>query len=135
VMIIVAAAGGSSSVSEIALYATVFCASIIYATLLLSREGANNGQTIGKHAMGIRVVRTDGKPITMDLAVKREALGKGLLGIIPFYSFVDILWPLGDAENQALHDKVAGTFVVPATAAASSMTPASGSFAPRGAAG
>ena len=101
---------------EIALYSTVLTFSLVYGTLMLSRQGENNGQTIGKNAMGIRVVRPDGAPITINLATKREVFGKGILGLIPFYGIVDVLWPLGDAENQALHDEVANTYVVPVAA-------------------
>ena len=43
----------------------------------------------------------------------------GLLGMVPFlgflggiFSLLNVLWPLWDDKNQALHDKVAKTNVV-----------------------
>jgi len=93
-----------------------------YPALLLSRGGERNGQTWGKQALGIRVVRNDGRPLTVGVAVLREGVGKQLLTIVTFYAYalVDYLWPLGDRENQALHDKLASTHVVVASPAASS---------------
>jgi uncharacterized RDD family membrane protein YckC len=120
ILMIVAGAGGSDDAIGIALYAGAAITSMLYATLLLSRTGESNGQTIGKHAMGIRVLRADSAPITPGLAARREIIGRGLLGLIPLYTIIDIFWPLSDAGKQALHDKVADTFVVPADAAAAS---------------
>jgi len=69
-------------------------------------------QTPGKMALRISVRRTD-RPGPLDLvtAIKRR--------ILPFVSIfiglltlIDGLWPLWDSRRQALHDKVAGTYVV-----------------------
>ena len=38
----------------------------------MSRKGEHNGQTLGKQAAGIRVVRDDGRPIRLGFAVLRE---------------------------------------------------------------
>jgi uncharacterized RDD family membrane protein YckC len=43
-----------------------------YYTGLTSRKGDNNGQTFGKQAAGIRVVRDDGRPIRAGFAFARE---------------------------------------------------------------
>lgn len=109
-----AAAGGSSDDATVAVYVAVFFASVLYAPLLMARHGDRNGQTIGKGALGIRVVHEDGHPMTFKRGLLRDGLGKALLGIIPLYTFVDVLWPLPDADNQALHDKVGSTYVVDA---------------------
>jgi uncharacterized RDD family membrane protein YckC len=87
---------------------------IAYPTILEARRGAHNGQTLGKQATGIRVVRDDGRPVGYARAFLREGVGKWLLAIITLYIYlvVDYLWPLWDGENQALHDKVASTHVV-----------------------
>jgi uncharacterized RDD family membrane protein YckC len=87
---------------------------LCYLTILESRKGAHNGQTLGKQATGIRIVRDDGRPMTFGRALLREGVGKQLLGIITLYIYlvVDYLWPLWDRQNQALHDKIASTHVV-----------------------
>ncbi len=112
--LLVGLAGAGSTGITIAVYAVVVVASLTYGPLLMAREGDANGQTIGKAALGIRVVHDDGHPMTLSRGLLREAVGKGALGLVPFYSFVDVLWPLGDKRRQALHDKVGTTYVVDA---------------------
>jgi uncharacterized RDD family membrane protein YckC len=87
---------------------------LAYLTILESRKGAHNGQTLGKQATGIRIVRDDGRQMTFGRALLREGVGKYLLAIITLYIYlvVDYLWPLWDGQNQALHDKIASTHVV-----------------------
>ena len=91
---------------------------LLYYPLTMRREGAHNGQTWGKQACNIRVVRTDGLPMDAATAIMREAVIKYLLFstlaacalFIP--TLLDYLWPLWDDRNQALHDKLANTYVV-----------------------
>jgi uncharacterized RDD family membrane protein YckC len=91
---------------------------LLYAPLLMARDGAGNGQTWGKQVLGIRAVRDSGEPFTFGSAAVRELLVKGLLvglasSIIPFVPwFLDNFWPLWDDENRALHDMVVSTHVV-----------------------
>ena len=89
---------------------------ILYAPLLLARGGDHNGQTIGKQAMRIRVIRGNGLPMTFATAVVRETLGRQLPSLLTYglYLPFDYLWPLRDPQRQALHDKVGRTFVVAA---------------------
>lgn len=54
--------------------------------------------------------------MTASPAVLREFVGKWVLGLIPFYTIVDYLLPLGDPRREAIHDKLASTFVVRADA-------------------
>lgn len=103
-----------------------FVASLLYAPLLMARW---NGQTVGKRALGIRVVRVDGRPIDFGAAFVRESLVKGLLnaaiGALTFalLPLIDYLWPLWDAENRALHDFLCATRVVSSDLAAPGATP------------
>lgn len=113
-MLVVGGAGANEDTTIAVLYGVVIVASVVYNTTMLAREGDRNGQTIGKHAMGIRVVPIAGGPMTMEIAARREAFGRTLLSLIPLYTFVDILWPITDDRNQALHDKVGRTVVVTA---------------------
>ena len=92
-------------------YLLYLVATLFYAPVMMAREGARNGQTIGKQVTNIRVVREDGQAMTLGRGMVREAIGKSLLGLIPLYSIVDLLFPLGDKRNQALHDKIGSTTV------------------------
>ena len=87
----------------------------LYAPLMMSHT---NGQTVGRMALGIRVIRADGGPMTFWFAMLREVLVKALLvGVISSATFglaslLDALWPLWDEENRALHDLVVNTRVI-----------------------
>jgi uncharacterized RDD family membrane protein YckC len=82
----------------------------VYYTATMVRRGAHNGQTLGKQATAIRVVRQDGKPVTVSTVLKRELLAKPVVGSVTLG--VDYLWPLGQREKGALHDLLAKTRVV-----------------------
>jgi uncharacterized RDD family membrane protein YckC len=93
---------------------------LAYATVLV---GGVRGQTVGMMAVGVRAVR-DG---TRDVVGYGPAFGRSLmeqiLRLIGVVSIVlglpwllDMLWPLWDARNQTLHDKVAKTVVIRARA-------------------
>ncbi|WP_302182713.1 RDD family protein [Paraconexibacter antarcticus] len=128
--IVAALAGASGDGSTIAIYGFVFVATILYSPWLMAREGDANGQTVGKRAMGIRVVHAEGGPMTFSRGMMRDGVGKLVLGIIPFYTFVDVLVPLSDARKQAIHDKVGKTFVVLADAQPARSGPGLGAFTP-----
>lgn len=105
--------------ARLVLYAVVLPVNLLYAPLLMARRGDRNGQTWGKQALGIRVVRIDGAPVGFGDGLLRTALGQQLPMALTLYlyAFADYLWPLRDARNQALHDKLAKTLVVSAAAA------------------
>lgn len=85
----------------------------IYYAMTMSRGGPRNGQTLGKQALNIRVVRENGELVTPGYAVLREILVKSILmGICPIVLILDWLSPLWDDRNQAWHDKIVGSFVV-----------------------
>jgi uncharacterized RDD family membrane protein YckC len=74
---------------------------------------ARSGQTLGKKALGIRVVREqDGGAIGSGTAAWRY--GVQILLAIPcgLGSLLDALWILWDPRKQTLHDKAAHTLVV-----------------------
>lgn len=85
-----------------------------YVCGLMAREGAHNGQTLGKQAANVRVVRDDGRPISLKTAFVRDVLFKVVVGNITFGIgwIVDSLWPLGERENRALHDLPVHTHVI-----------------------
>jgi uncharacterized RDD family membrane protein YckC len=67
-----------------------------------------NGQTIGKKLMNIRVVKANGAPLTAADAILRYA-GYYLNSIIFGIGWI---WAAFDADKQGWHDKLASTYVV-----------------------
>ena len=106
-LIVVGAATGSNGL----MLAVVIVFGILYAPLLMARAGANNGQTLGKQVAGIRVVHESGQPMDFGKGIIRDFVGKTVLGFVPLYGLVDVLFPLGDSRNQAIHDKIGSTTV------------------------
>lgn len=98
---------------------------LTYQPLTMARKEANNGRSWGMQAMGIRVVRNGGSPMSYGPAVVRQFLVMGLL-----YALISTvgnavtvvggslavltcyLWPLWDAENRAVQDFICSTHVV-----------------------
>lgn len=77
----------------------------------LLMEG-RSGQTLGKKAAGIRVVRADdGGQISYGKAFFRWFISF-VLNLVNPAGLLDGLWPLWDERNQTLHDKAAGTIVI-----------------------
>ena len=97
--------GGDPSLWFLLLYPIGFAVVISYEALMLSMK---NGQTVGKMALRIRVVRPDGSPITRGQAwgraVMRLILGCLIIVDYVVYFFTD--------EKTTLHDMAAGTRVV-----------------------
>ena len=98
---------------DIALFfLTLIIGYIIWWLFALSR-----GQTPGKQLLGIRVMRTDGRPSDWGWTFIREFLIKivavgildAALGIV---TIIDLLWAFWDKDRQTLHDKVVKTIVV-----------------------
>jgi uncharacterized RDD family membrane protein YckC len=73
----------------------------------LQESGAPQA-TLGKKAMGIRVIGQDGQRISFGQATGRY-FGKIISAIILLIGYFMVLW---DPNRQALHDKMAGTYVV-----------------------
>jgi uncharacterized RDD family membrane protein YckC len=91
-----------------------FVAIAAYHGVTMTRSGAHNGQTLGKQAANLRVVRDDGKPVDLKTVAWREL---GLKGVGWWLTFglgwlIDVLWPLGEREQRSLHDLAARTHVL-----------------------
>ena len=97
----------------------------VYSGLTMTRSGERNGQTFGKQAAKIRVVRDDGKPITFKTSALREVGLKGLAWQLTFgVGFMaDVLWPLGESKKRSLHDLIVRTHVVDTSPAPQPQTP------------
>lgn len=73
-------------------------------------EGSASGQTLGKKALGIRVISlADGGSIGYGRAFIRY-IGR-IVSAIPL--LLGYFWMLWDSEKQTWHDKFAGSVVVP----------------------
>ncbi|MBL8153539.1 MAG: RDD family protein [Anaerolineae bacterium] len=88
-------------------FATVFglALNIGYNWYFIARRG---GQTPGKSAMGIQVIKTDGSAIT-DTDGLIRAIGSYVSSIPLLLGFI---WAFFDANNQTWHDKMANTYVI-----------------------
>jgi uncharacterized RDD family membrane protein YckC len=85
-------------------------AAIAYYVVL---EGGPTGQTLGKKALGIRVISFEsGGQIGYARAFVRY-IGRIVSGVVIFLGY---LWMLWDRERQCWHDKFAGDLVVPVSA-------------------
>jgi len=79
------------------------------------------GQTFGKRAMGIRVVRTDGARVAFSRFIFLRWLPIAMIGSIPFVGWIaSLLDPLliFRESRRCLHDDIAGTRVVTAASSA-----------------
>ena len=65
------------------------------------------GQTIGKRALEIKVIKTNGKPLNWKTAIIRE-----LADVINAIIVLTYLIIVFDSKKQGLHDKIADTVVV-----------------------
>jgi uncharacterized RDD family membrane protein YckC len=96
-------------------FVAIAIVALLYAPLMMDKT---NGKTLGRMAMGIRVVRANGQRMTFGWAMLREVAVKALLfgfaGSLTFglANLADVLWPLWDDENRALHDFVVDTRTV-----------------------
>lgn len=84
-------------------------------TIINGKFLAENGQTLGKKALGIRIVNMDGsKPTLVDIVVKRYTplTFIGLVPVVgPFLGLINALLIFGGAHRCG-HDLIAGTKVI-----------------------
>ena len=69
-----------------------------------------DGQTPGKSAVGVRVIKADGSEIS-DIDAFIRAIGYHVSALLCGLGFI---WAIFDGNNQTWHDKLAGTYVVSA---------------------
>jgi uncharacterized RDD family membrane protein YckC len=105
-------ARGSGAGASYKLNGSGVLVSIILGTLYFGLLTALRGQTLGKMALGIKVVKkgTDEKlemvPALLRALVMVILLQTCILGLL------DFLWQLWDSDKQTIHDKVGGSQVV-----------------------
>lgn len=82
-----------------------FAIGVAYFVLM---ESSEKQATIGKMVFGLKVIDQDGKRLNLSKALIRY-LSKFVSAIILLIGFIMAGF---DSKKQALHDKIAGTFVV-----------------------
>jgi uncharacterized RDD family membrane protein YckC len=118
VVMVAAASEAAAVVVGIIAGLAYFVAALFYAPMLMKRPGARNGQTWGKQALSITVVRDTGEQIGLGYGFLREVVIKQLLfGFVGGFflsipTLINYLWPLWDDQNRALHDMLAKSHVV-----------------------
>lgn len=96
---------------------TTFVTAVVASAVVVGYEAwftTVSGQTIGKRALGIRVVVLGGtEPPGLGASVVRAALPV-LMGVATFGVgwLVPYLWAIWDRDRRGLHDRVAGTEVI-----------------------
>jgi uncharacterized RDD family membrane protein YckC len=70
-----------------------------------------NSQSIGKKIVGIKVVRSDGAPVSLSRLIWLRNVVNWIVSIIPLYGLIDVLFIFGESR-QCLHDKIADTIVI-----------------------
>jgi uncharacterized RDD family membrane protein YckC len=105
-----AAVGGTFPTWVGAVLLTIVSFLVIFGYPALS-ETLWNGKTIGKAALGLRVVTTDGAPIRFRHAAIRSALGIVDL-LVPPFGVTATVSMLLTSRNQRLGDLAAGTIVL-----------------------
>jgi uncharacterized RDD family membrane protein YckC len=78
--------------------------SITYEVYFISKKGA----TLGKMALGLKVIRPDNRPIPAGLAAGRY-LSKIISGMIFYVGFMMAGW---DEQKRSLHDRICDTRVI-----------------------
>lgn len=86
------------------IYALLFFLASTYFIFLHSFTG----RTIGKMMMGIKIINEEGRPLGLWESFKRW-VGYYISAVFLFAGFI---WSVFDADSQAWHDKIAGTYVV-----------------------
>ena len=83
----------------------VYLFGLLYYILLTTMQG----QTLGKMALGIRVVDSQGNIPSLGMVLLREVVGKFISGIFFDLGYAWVAW---DQEKRGWHDHIAGTFVI-----------------------
>jgi uncharacterized RDD family membrane protein YckC len=109
VIVILAASQGLNAAAIIAILTVAVVLIIVgYPTIF---ETLSRGKTIGKMAMGLRVVADDGGPVRF-----RQALIRALAGIFEIWTIalapVALITSISSAKGKRLGDMFAGTYVI-----------------------
>lgn len=108
--------GARSQAGMVAL-AVLFAVALIAWVVYNLRLMHDRGQTWGKMRMGIKVVRSDGRRLSLRRWILLRSVPIAVLGAVPWVgkvlNLVDVLLIFGE-ERRCLHDMIADTIVVQA---------------------
>jgi len=101
------------------LFGSLLLAGVAFAVIALAYDWIQHGvwgQTLGKRALGTRVVTADGRGKISGGAAGGRAAVYALPSVVPFvgglFALLNELWLLWDPRRQCLHDKAAHTVVI-----------------------
>lgn len=92
-----------------ALAGVLMLALIVYNLILLSQ----NGWTLGKKLLSIRIVRTDGSEAGLGRILGLRIIVNALAGMLPLYGLIDPLFIFRE-DRRCVHDLIADTKVIQA---------------------
>jgi uncharacterized RDD family membrane protein YckC len=107
-LVLIYASGASNAKVGSTAYDFVLLLFFLLPAFYFSWFWADSGRTIGHRILGLKVVRRDGSPLTVQVALIRY-LGYLISGIPLGLGF---LWMLWDPQGQTWADKIAGTEVI-----------------------
>lgn len=102
------ALGSDSDNVSVAAQLFAACLGLLINVAYFAGFWATTGQTLGKMALGIKVISVDGSPVSWGKALLRY-LGYIVSSLVVFLGFI---WVAFDPQRQGWHDKIAGTYVV-----------------------
>ena len=105
------AAGEDRASAAFAVGGLVTLVGLVVWSWLTIRFVLRNSQTIGKKLTRIKVVRSDGTPVSFSRIFWLRNVVNAIISIIPFYGVVEVLFIFGQSR-QCLHDKMADTIVI-----------------------
>lgn len=100
----------ATSIGQLIWYGACAFTVVIQWYYFAKQESGIKMATIGKRAVGIKVLDTDGYPVSLGRATGRH-FAKIISGM---FCGIGFLFPLFTAKNQALHDMIAGCIIVKA---------------------
>jgi predicted Zn finger-like uncharacterized protein len=102
-------AGGAAGGEGFALFAITWLCSVVISVTYYVFFTGYNGQTPGKMALRLQVIRCDGTPVGYGKAFLREIPCKFISGILLGIGYLMVAF---DQQKQGLHDRMAGTYVI-----------------------
>jgi uncharacterized RDD family membrane protein YckC len=103
----------SSGLGSLGIGVVLACVGFIIWLAFTIKYLRDNGQSIGKKACRIKLVRRDGSPVSISRVIWLRNLLNGLLGLIPLYGIIDVLLIFGNSR-RCVHDHLADTIVIKA---------------------
>jgi uncharacterized RDD family membrane protein YckC len=120
-LIFAAAAVGTSASERAATVALLVTVVFVLVVLPVGVETLTRGYSLGKYALGIRIVRDDGGPIRF-----RQALVRGLLGVLELWMTAGglaVVVTFFNSRGKRLGDIMAGTYALRTRSGGVRLTP------------